>query len=169
MNEAKDFLKTLSQNPKAVEMLKAAGEPASIEEAAALYADVAAQTGISVNKESIQSILDAKEKIQKEKTAKAENAVKEALNESDLESVAGGVVYTNCEAEASSEEWCWFSDACDFAWNFYGADDIYIPTDENGKPIRKKYVDLTDDPTMGMGPEEPCFPSYNEFKWDYTS
>ena len=168
MGEAKDFLKTISQNPKAVEMLKAAGEPASIEEAAALYADVAAKSGISVTKESIQTILNAKEKFQKEKTAKAENAVKEALSEGALENVAGGVVYTNCEAEASSTEWCWFSDACDLAWNWYSADDIYIPKDENGKPIHKPYEFLSDNPNYGAS-EEECFPTYNEFKWDYRT
>ncbi len=166
MNEAKEFLKTLSQNPEAVEMIKAAGEPAGIEEAAALYADVAAKTGINVSRESILAILDAKEKIQKEKTARAENAVKEALDERELERVAGGVVYNNCEAEATSTDWCWFSDACDLAWNWYSADDIYIPTDENGKPIKKTYVYVEDDPDLGK-PSEECFPTYNEFKWNY--
>ena len=71
MSEVKDFLKAISQNPKAMEMIRAAEEPADIEKAAVLYAEVAEKSGITVSKETIQSLLEGKERIQKENTEKA--------------------------------------------------------------------------------------------------
>ena len=153
MSEVKDFLKAISQNHKAMEMIRAAEEPADIEKAAVLYAEVAEKSGITVSKETIQSLLEGKERIQKENTEKAENTVKEALSDSDLDSVAGGVVYNNCESEATSTDWCWFSDACDLAWNWYGDEDIYTPTDMDGNPIKKVYKDESND--IGMDPNDP--------------
>ena len=74
--------------------------------------------------------MNAREKIQQAQTAKAEGEIKTALNEDDLESVAGGVdgeeggEKTNnigCESTTKSaeEEWCWFSDACNYVVNYY--------------------------------------------------
>ena len=50
MNEVKDFLKALSENTMARELMKEAKEPANAEEAAELYAGIAEKAGISVTK-----------------------------------------------------------------------------------------------------------------------
>ena len=53
MCEVKEFLKALRLNPEALEMMREAEEPASIEEAVKLYASIAEKTGISVSKETV--------------------------------------------------------------------------------------------------------------------
>ena len=83
-------MKALSGNPEARKMLKASREPANPEEAAALYAEIAEKNGISVTKETIRQLLEAKEKAQQTATAQAESAVKQTLDEDSLEGVAGG-------------------------------------------------------------------------------
>ena len=123
MSEVKDFLKALSGNPEAKKLMKEAKEPASLEEAAALYADIAEKTGISVTKETIQEFLAEKEKVQQAQSAKAESAVKEALSDEALETVAGGGDYEKVNEECSSTynpgEWCWFSDSCSVIISYY--------------------------------------------------
>ena len=52
----------LRLNPEALEMMREAEEPASIEEAVELYASIAEKTGISVSKETICALLEQKEK-----------------------------------------------------------------------------------------------------------
>ena len=111
MSSIKDFVQALTANPKAVELLKEAGEPANIEEAAALYADVAEKAGISVSGATIREMLEGREAIQKNITAKAEGAVKEALAEAELDTVAGGQ-RPECASTYLPNEWCWVSDSC---------------------------------------------------------
>ena len=120
MDEMKDFLKKLCENPKAQELISQAKEPAGMEEAAAMYADIAEKAGISVSKDTLQQFLTTKEKAQQEATGKAEGAVKQALGENDLESVAGGSRDPRCQDTFETEgEWCWFTDACDFVISYY--------------------------------------------------
>ena len=119
MSEVKDFLKALNENPKAKELIKAAKEPANAEEAAALYADIAEKAGIAVSKETIAAFLKGKEENQQQATAKAEGAVKAALNEDDLENVAGGGKDERCDSTFDRGEWCWFSDSCSYVISYY--------------------------------------------------
>ena len=119
MNEVKDFLKALNENPKAKELIKAAKEPANAEEAAALYADIAEKAGIAVSKETIAAFLKGKEENQQQATAKAEGAVKAALNEDDLENVSGGGKDERCDSTFDWGEWCWFSDSCSYVISYY--------------------------------------------------
>ena len=126
MNEVKEFLKALATDPKAKELRKGMKEPASTEEAAEQYITIAEKMGFSVTKESILEFLTVMEKKQQAQAAKAQNEIKAALNEDDLESVAGGVEGKNennsgCESTTKSaeEEWCWFSDACNYVVNYY--------------------------------------------------
>ena len=123
MSEVKDFLKALSENPEAKKLMKEAKEPASLEEAAALYADIAAKTGISVAKETILEFLEKKEKVQQAESAKAEGTVKQALDEEALDEVAGGSDYekhnTACDTTYYKGEWCWFSDSCAVVISYY--------------------------------------------------
>ena len=90
MNEADVFLKALRTDPKAKELLKESGEPANAEEAAEQYAAIAEKLGFDVKKENILRFLNAKEKLHQAQTMNAESAVKEALDEEALDSVAGG-------------------------------------------------------------------------------
>lgn len=128
MSDVKDFLKELSRNPEAVKLLKQAKEPAGIEEAAALYAEIANKTGISVSRETILELLQKKESIQQDITAKAEGAVKEALDEDALENVAGGAG-AECESTVNQGEWCWFSDGCAYVINYYEAEKYHDSED----------------------------------------
>ena len=118
MSEMKDFLTALVKNPEAKELLKGLKEPSGAEEAAELYADIAAKTGTSISKDAILAILKEKEAIQQARSAKAEGAVRQALEENDLESVAGGA-NPGCDDTHSPGEWCWFTDSCSFVISYY--------------------------------------------------
>lgn len=119
MNEVRNFLKALNENPTAKELMKAAKEPANAEEAAALYADIAEKAGIAVSKETIAEFLKTKEKNQQQATAAAEGAVKAALSEDDLDNVAGGGANEQCASTYDEGEWCWFSDSCSYVVSYY--------------------------------------------------
>ena len=123
MSEMKDFLKALSENTTARELIKAAKEPADIGEAAALYADIAEKAGIRVSEETIREFLKAKEASQQAQSADAEGTVKEALGEEALDAVAGGTEYEKqnaaCDTTYDKGEWCWFSDSCSIVISYY--------------------------------------------------
>jgi hypothetical protein len=109
-------------------MMKAAKEPPNMEEAAAQYAEIAEKAGISVTKEAIQELLEEKEKVQQAATAKAESAVKEALDPEDLDQVAGGKD-PRCADSFNRGEWCWFTDSCSYVINSY-SDQSYAKVTE---------------------------------------
>ena len=133
MSNIKDFLKTLHENPEAKKLIQEAKEPGSIAEAAGLYADIAEKTGISVSRETIQALLEEKEKLQQAITAEAENVVKEALDENDLETVAGGA-NPGCDDTHTDGEWCWFTDSCSYLITFYdGTSNQAMPITEEKK------------------------------------
>ena len=114
MGDIKKFLKTLATDPKARELLK--GSSAStIEEIAKVYAGAAKELGFQVEKAELVKFLEAEEKYSKEKAAKAEQTVKEALNEDELETVAGG----GCADTFAPGEWCFFTDSCSVVINYY--------------------------------------------------
>jgi hypothetical protein len=96
---------------------------ASVEEAAELYAGIAAKTGFSIPKDAILAFLKEKEVSQQAQSAKAEGAVKEALDEASLEAVAGGTEYEKknpgCDTTYDKGEWCWFSDSCSLVISYY--------------------------------------------------
>ena len=130
MNEADVFLKALHTDPKAKELLKESGEPANAEEAAEKYAAIAEKLGFDVTKEHLMRFLDAKEKVYQAQAAKAATAVKEALDEDALDSVAGGAGDNpECSSTFSPHEWCWVSDSCSWAISTY--DVAPVQPDEN--------------------------------------
>ncbi len=102
-------------------LLKGLKEPKSTEEAAEQYAEVAKKAGYDLKKEAILNVLKAKEKVQKAITEKAENTVKVAINEKELETVAGGgeIEGGTCESTFDYGEWCWVSDSCAVVINSY--------------------------------------------------
>ena len=112
------FLQAISTDPKARELMKGMKEPENAKEAAALYQEVAEKLGYQVTKNDIKTMLTFLEKTQQEQTAKTEGSVKEALDESALEAIAGGGEDSRC-ADSFNDDWCWFTDACSFIINFY--------------------------------------------------
>jgi len=130
MSEMKDFLKALVKNPEAKELLKGLKEPSGVEEAAEQYAAIAEKLGYNLSAEELSKALKAEEETLKAKTAKATDTVKEALDETALNAVAGGVTLGSlCDSTADTEEWCWFSDFCSYVINYYNQEDAAIKPD----------------------------------------
>ena len=147
MSTVKDFLKELRESPKGMELLNAAKEPANAEEAAQLYADIAEKAGISVSKETICEFLKGKEQIQKAVAAKAEENLKSALSENDLDNVAGGAEIEgkqiSCKDTFMPGEWCWVSDYCSVVISSY--DDLLIqPNEKDDDTYKFDYFDPGD-------------------------
>ena len=108
--KVREFLKTLVTDPKARELLKGREEPKDGREAIRQYAEIAKELGISVSQKGLEAFLEAREKLQRKKTEEAGSAVREALSEDSLSSVAGGADI--CSSTYESGEWCWVSDSC---------------------------------------------------------
>ena len=127
MSEMKDFLTALVKNPEAKKLLKGLKEPSGAEEAAAQYAAIAEKLGYNLSGEELFQALEAEERLQKANTGKAQGAVKEALDEADLNAVAGGQKLDDeiCDSTAEIGEWCWFSDYC--SWLITGDYAAYVP------------------------------------------
>ena len=119
MEEVTRFLDALKENPEMQAMLKGQPKPANDEEAAAVYARVAEKAGYSVTKEDILRAQRDLESRRKKQTETDTGLMKEALDEADLDQVAGGELY-ECDSTYRLEgEWCWFSDSCDVLVLFY--------------------------------------------------
>ncbi len=147
MNAINEFLRKISRDPQAKELLKGLKDPADAAEAAAQYAAVAEKLGLSVQKEDLQKFIEIKQQVHKEKAAEAEKAVKEAVPEQDLDSVAGGgagidesdyctaivtsgeTIESRCSDSYMEGEWCWFTDSCSYVINGYddGSNDEVDP------------------------------------------
>lgn len=123
MNEIKEFLMALRKDLKAKEIMKEMQETKSLEKAAEKYAETAHKLGFTVSKESLAGFLEAEEKQMRKITADAENSVEEALNETELDTVAGGAgpekANDICESTFLPHEWCWISDSCAYIINGY--------------------------------------------------
>ena len=123
---ALQFLNTLGANEKAKELLLQREKPASEEEKIKTYAEIAAVLGESITAEDFrEAFRDVQEKVQK----KAEDtaAYIRALEDDDVENVAGGYyyqttekgslkiirVYDECSKDFTDTN-CWWDDACDY-------------------------------------------------------
>ena len=109
--QIKEFLKTLTTDPRARELLKGRKEPKNGKEAIQQYAEIAKELGIKVSQKGLEAFLEFREKLQRKKTEEAGNAVKVALSENTLNSVAGGW-NEDCVVSYEKGEWCWLSDSC---------------------------------------------------------
>ena len=119
MNELKELLAKLKKDPKAIELLKAAKEPATIDEAADLYVSIGNQLGIKVSREAVLAYMKSRQALQQKVTENAEKNVKKALDEEDLDAVAGGGELACASTYDHSGEWCWVSDSCSMVINYY--------------------------------------------------
>ena len=144
MNHVEDFLKALVTDPRAKEIMQGMKEPANVEEAAEEYFAIAEKLGFTLAKKDLLNCLKAKEQAHQAVAAKAEHAVKEALDETDLDAVAGGAV-TDCEDTFSPGEWCFVTDSCAYVITYYDdpsikLDDTYSKCTNNATVIETRDV-----------------------------
>ena len=135
-----NFLAQMKNDPRAKELLKALPAPKSEEEALAGYQSVAKQLGFDLSQNEIQAALKAMAQEQKEKTDKV------ALEDADLESVAGGGQDERCSSTFDRGEWCWFSDSCSYVISHY--DDVSKNQDDYVDPFQGDVDDGIDPVTM---------------------
>ena len=123
---ALQFLNTLGANEKAKELLLQREKPTSEEEKIKAYAEIAAVLGESITAEDFrEAFRDVQEKVQKQ--AEDTAAYIRALEDDDVENVAGGYyyqttekgslkiirVYDECSKDFTDTN-CWWDDACDY-------------------------------------------------------
>ena len=136
MSEINDFLAALKNNPEAMKMIREAKEPDSLDEAVGMYVDIVEKAGVSVSKETLRTFFAGKIRSQMEAAQKADSDIKKALDETDLDSVAGGGI-VDCNSTFEPGEWCWFSDVCSMVISTYeeanipykAADDLNLGSD----------------------------------------
>ncbi len=138
---AKEFLMKLSDNKEALELLNGREKPKDADEIASLYAEIAGKLGEKATAEDFKEALAEIEKEMVEK-AKSVSADIEALDDTQLDDVAGGIgnyylchffCNTNvfgrgCEYDFENDD-CWVKDACEIAYvNYWGCDKTYHET-----------------------------------------
>ena len=133
MNEVQELIRKLAMDPKGKELLAGAKEPETIREVADMYLGFAKELGIEVSREEILAFMRQKEKAQQAASEKAEKAVKVALEEQDLEKVAGGA---ECADTYQEGEMCWFTDSCSIIIKSYSG------SGESAKDESAKDADL---------------------------
>lgn len=119
MNDVSKFLKAVHDDPEVREQLKKQSPPTTDEEAVKVYVDLASSLGYTITTDEIARGLTGAEKYMQGKSDSAAASVKEALDESALEQVAGGGVDPRCSTTFSTGEWCWFDDSCAYIINGY--------------------------------------------------
>ena len=144
MNEVKELIRKLATDPKGKELLGAAKEPKTMEEAADMYLGFAKELGVEVSREEILAFLQLKEKNQQEAAAKAEESVKMTLDDAALDKVAGGSTYTLCDETFNAGEWCWASDSCSLVITCYTPEPVKEGADDNMWP-KFSFNDSDDD------------------------
>ena len=143
MNEVREFFKAFSADPRGKELLKAAKEPKTAEEAADMYVGIAKELGVSVSREEMMEFVQAREKDQQAETARAQSAVKTAVEEEELDRVAGGLGDNLiCMDTFSPHEWCWANDSCTYLINIYTND---VKADPKPVPEGTRYATVGDD------------------------
>ena len=82
---------------------------------------MAKELGIDVSREEMMAFVHVKENMQKAQTEKANQTVKEALGDHDLDQVAGGGANGGalicCKDTFEQGENCWFADDCNMSIN----------------------------------------------------
>ena len=117
LENAKKFLEELDTNEMAQELLKSAEPGISLDEAPAL-AEAARATGYDVSDEEMQEFLV---KVQ-EAQAAASDAVADQirdLDDSELDSVAGGKGCARCHTTYEDDENCVFNELCNKLITFH--------------------------------------------------
>ena len=121
MEQAKKFLKMLSDDPQARAILSEGGraKPDTNEEIIEAYVEAAKKLGFDLTTEEIVEGIREQMKEQAAITAKAEEAVRE-LDPQELDKVAGGKQsFETCADTYTDYENCWYQDGCDRVTNSY--------------------------------------------------
>ncbi len=118
MEKIRAFFNKAAADPKAKEILSAAGKPETMEEELQLYAETAAKLGYDISADDLRSFFEEKERQCKEKTEETAAIIQELPDEL-LDSVAGGRGGDSCASTYQNRENCWFEDGCDRFINDY--------------------------------------------------
>ena len=126
MDQVKEFLNRLREDPKAREMVSGKEAPKSIEEEVGNYLRAAESLGYHITGRELLETVRAMDKSQKALTGEAETAIGKApLNEETLDAVAGGTEgkvvkdHNECEYTYTDYENCWFNDECNIIFTHY--------------------------------------------------
>ena len=130
------FLNTLGTNEKAKELLQQR-KPANEEEKIQAYAEIAAELGEPITEEDFRNVFrELKEQVQKKAVETASGI--QALEDDDVEDVAGGYyyfddgmfgtgakIYNECSNDFTDTS-CWWDDACDmYVIGYFACDKNY--------------------------------------------
>ena len=129
-----ELLKKLKEDPKAKELLDGLKNTASADDVISCYAQIAAKLGYDITAEEIREVVNQEEARRKSETEKATSDI-QALNDDDVENVAGGVYWLKTKETTSPgtlvrEEGCRYDftdddctcfDACERIYTIYFA------------------------------------------------
>ena len=115
MDQVRDFLNALRNDPKARELARDMKQPETAAETAECYVQLAQAMGYHLTGKDMLEGLKALEQEQQERTAKANSKVEKiALDDDDLDAVTGGYNASPaaCAKTYKEGEWCWMTDSC---------------------------------------------------------
>jgi hypothetical protein len=114
-----EILKKMKADPKAKELFDGMEKPKSPDEAISAYAQVAEKLGYGITAQDIKEAIEQEEASRKAKTDKVVSDM-EALEDDDLEGVAGGYYYEDgCADTFSVFSSCEKVDYCFFEISYY--------------------------------------------------
>ncbi len=157
MEEIKKFLLAISKDQKVKDMMKGSEEPKTMEEASELYYGIAQKLGCKFSKEELLETMKKVENAKKITAEKVKEKVKKALEEADLNVVAGGVctntvdadpIHSACQDTFNYGEWCWMSDSCSMVINDYSDAKGAYETDPS-IDCNSEMMSVTDDSPYG--------------------
>lgn len=120
IEKVKEILEKIINDPKAQELFNGLKQPESEEEKAVKMIEVAKQLGYDLKAEDLKEYLKDAVAARKEKTEAQADAIQK-LDDSELETAAGGGGNPDCKYTYRDEENCWWNDACDLNHRMYAS------------------------------------------------
>ena len=132
------FLNTLGKNERAKELLKDRQKPESLEDQAKIYSEIAAELGEQITAEDFRKAVQYMQEQVLKKTEAAAAAI-QALEDDDVEDVAGGFYYVEsydwdkgfviienkCVGDFT-DTFCFWTDACnEVVYSYYACEGEY--------------------------------------------
>lgn len=114
----KAFLAGLGTDPRAKELMRRTAQADSEEEMIKACIEIGKGFGIDLTPEELRDYLRETAEAQRKRTEDRAEAIR-LLEDSELDSVAGGKDHSNCKDTFKHEENCWFNDGCDVSFNKY--------------------------------------------------
>ena len=143
MAQEKEFLERIATDPAAKELMKGLKKTSGDEEAAEECVKVAEKLGYNISKEKILELIKINEKLQQEKAATAETAVKKALSEEELDAVAGGD--SICYDTYMPDENCLLIDECNMVFRSYDELPAISTLDDGAIECNQSHINLYQD------------------------